>query len=171
MADAALHRQDSTEGTQENDEQYITLVVALTGTLQLSHLHVSTHLNVLMHAVPKSTEPGVIAAGTAYSVATPMYPAVKIIPGESLPLVFTVRWYPNTLLPSGWTGVGGHIFASTLVYCLLCAGAATAICIAYFRGIDMPRRLRSHGKNRLGASGEAGRLPGYGYGLGPGKRD
>lgn len=179
-----LERDD--QGTEE-DPLYVPLIMAITGQLQLSHLHVSRHLNVLMHAVPKSIEQGVVNAATAYSA--PLIreqeeqrdpnPLARIIPGETLPLMFTVRWYPNTVLPSGWTGVGGHIFASTLVYCLLCAGAATAICIAYFRGVDIPRRLRSHGKNRVGGveGGGAGRLGGYGYGIGTagftgqGKRD
>ena len=70
------------------------------------------------------------------------------------------------MLPSGWTGVGGHIYASTLVYCALSALAATAICFAYFRGVELPRRLKSHGKDRMGGGMEGGRLGGYGYGVG-----
>ncbi|KAF4555654.1 Hypothetical protein D9617_2g056170 [Elsinoe fawcettii] len=162
---------DSVEGQGSLSEHFIPLIIALTGTLQLSHLHVSNHLNVLLHAAPKSTEPGVIQAGTAYSIATAAQPATRIIIGDALPLRFSVRWYPNTALPSGWTGVGGHIYASTLVYCLLSALAATAVCFAYFRGIELPKRLRSHGKDRMGGGMEGGgasapRLGGYGYGIG-----
>lgn len=152
------------QGSLSND--YIPLIIALTGTLQLSHLHVSSHLNVLMHAAPRSAEPGVIAAGTAYSIATPLQPPTRIVIGDALPLQFSVRWYPNTLLPSGWTGIGGHIYASTLVYCLLSAAAATAISIVYFRGVELPRRLKSHGKDRMNGGMEGGRLGGYGYGVG-----
>lgn len=166
------------EGQGSLSSEYIPLIIALTGTLQLSHLHVSTHLNVLLHAAPKSSDPGVIAAGTAYSIATLAQPPTRIVIGDSLPLRFSVRWYPTTLLPSGWTGVGGHIYASTLVYCLLSAGAAAAICTVYFRGVELPRRLRSHGKDRMGGGMEGGRLGGYGYGVGmngfgsgTGKRD
>lgn len=119
---------------------------------------------MLLHAAPKSTDPGVVAAGTAYSIATVQQPAKRIIIGDPLPLSFSVRWYPTTVLPSGWTGVGGHIYASTLVYCLLSAGAATALSIAYFRGVELPRRLKSHGKERMGGI-ESGRLGGYGYGV------
>ncbi|GAM84823.1 hypothetical protein ANO11243_028240 [Dothideomycetidae sp. 11243] len=155
---------DPVEGQGSLSETYVPLVVALTGTLQLSHLHVSTHLNLLMHAAPRSTDPGVVAAGTAYSIATSAQPATKIIIGDALPLRFSVRWYPTTVLPSGWTGVGGHIYASTLVYCALSAGAATAVCLAWFRGIELPRRLKSHGKERT-AGMESGRLGGYGYGV------
>lgn len=155
------------EGQGSLSRDYIPLIIALTGTLQLSHLHIASHLNVLLHAVPKSVEPGVIAASTAYSVAAPWSPPTRIVIGDALPLMFSVRWYPNTQLPSGWTGVGGHIYASTLVYCLLSVGATTAICIAYFRGVELPRRLRSHGKDRMAGNMESGgRLGGYGYGIG-----
>ena len=180
-ADKALSKSatDPIEGQGSLSEDYIPLIVALTGQLQLSHLHVSSHLNMLLHAAPKSVDPGVIAAGTAYSIASPAQPPTRIVIGDPLPLQFSIRWYPNTLLPSGWTGLGGHIYASTLLYCALSAGAATAICIAWFRGVELPRRLKSHGKDRLGGGGmEGGRLGGYGYGVGAatgttafGKRD
>lgn len=166
---------DPVEGQGSLSDVWVPLIIALTGTLQLSHLHVSTHLNMLLHAAPRSTDPGVVAAGTAYSIATAQQPATRIIIGDALPLTFSVRWYPTTVLPSGWTGVGGHIYASTLVYCLLSAGAATAVSIAWFRGYELPRRLKSHGKDRT-AGVEGGRLGGYGYGVngygvGGGKRD
>lgn len=167
---------DPIEGQGSLSSDYIPLIIALTGTLQLSHLHVGSHLNVLLHAAPKSVDPGVIAAGTAYSISSPSQPATRIVIGDSLPLQFSVRWYPNTLLPSGWTGVGGHIYASTLVYCALSAGATAAICIAWFRGVELPRRLKNHGKDRLSGGMEGGRLGSYGYGVGAattsfGKRD
>ncbi|GAB7351948.1 hypothetical protein MBLNU459_g2481t4 [Dothideomycetes sp. NU459] len=163
----ALDEPDPVEGQGSLSEDYIPLIVALTGTLQLSHLHIAGHLNMLLHAAPRSISPGVIEAATAYSISTPLHPPTRIVIGDSLPLQFSVRWYPNTLLPSGWTGIAGHIYASTLVYCALSAGAATAICIVYFRGVELPRRLKSHGKDRMGGGGmEGGRLGGYGYGVG-----
>jgi len=126
---------------------YIPLIIALTGILQLSHLHVSNNLNVLLHAAPKSTAPGVIDSATAYSVSH-LTKNTKVVIGDSLPLKFSVRWYPTTSLPSGWMGVGGHLYLSTVFYCLLSAGAAATICIAYFRGVELPRRLKSHGRDR-----------------------
>lgn len=166
---------DKTDGQGSLSEIYTPMIVALTGTLQHSHIHVSTSMNVLVHAVPKSIAPGTIAAATAYSISRE--PPTQIIIGDSLPLRFSVRWYPNTALPSGWSGVGGHLTISTLIYCIISALASAAICIAYFRGVDLPKRLRSHGKDRLGGverGGPAG-LGGYGlsngYGYGPGKRD
>jgi hypothetical protein len=60
------------------------------------------------------------------------------------------------------------------VYCGLSALASAAICVTYFRGVELPRRLKSHGKDRLGGI-ERGGLGGYGiangYGYGLGKRD
>ena len=55
---------------------------------------------------------------------------------------------------------------STLMYCLLSAGGSAAVCLAYFRGIELPRRLRSHGKEGMAAVEGGGRLGGYGYGIG-----
>ncbi|KAG9524000.1 hypothetical protein E4T50_14913 [Aureobasidium sp. EXF-12298] len=154
----------SIEGQGSLDDEYIPLIIALTGTLQLSHLHVSSHLNMLLHAAPKSVSPGVIDAATAYSIST--RPPTRIVIGDALPFTFSIRWYSGQQLPSGWSGVGGHIYASTLIYCLLSAGAAAAICIVYFRGVELPRRLRNHGKDRMTGGMEGGRLGGYGYAVG-----
>ncbi|QIX00188.1 hypothetical protein AMS68_005705 [Peltaster fructicola] len=166
---------DGTDGQGALSEVYTPMVVALTGTLQKSHVHVSTSMNVLVHAVPKSISPGTIAAATAYSITRD--PPTRVIIGDSLPLRFSVRWYPNTALPSGWSGMGGHLTLSTLIYCLISALASAAICIAYFRGVELPRRIRGHGKDRLGGV-ERGGLGGYGIpnmngysSFGPGKRD
>ncbi|KAI5237042.1 hypothetical protein E4T43_08224 [Aureobasidium subglaciale] len=151
----------SVEGQGSLSDEYIPLIIALTGTLQLSHLHVSSHLNMLLHAAPKSVSPGVIDAATAYSIST--RPPARIVIGDALPFTFSIRWYSGQQLPSGWSGVGGHIYASTLIYCILSAGAAAAICIVYFRGVELPRRLRNHGKDRMTGGMEGGRLGGYGY--------
>lgn len=169
---------EEVEGEGSLSDIYKPMVVALSGSLQLSHMHISTDLNVLVHAMPKSIAPGTIAAATAYSISR--QPPRRIIIGDALPLQFSVRWYPNTLLPSGWTGMGGHLTFSTLVYCLLSALASAAICMTYFRGFELPRRLKSHGKDRLGGM-ERGGLGGYGipngygmpngYGYQTGKRD
>ena len=163
---------DETEGQGSLSEVYTPMVVALAGTLQLSHLHVSTSMNVLVHAAPRSVAPGTIAAATAYSISRD--PPTRIVIGDPLPLRFSVRWYPTTQLPSGWQGVGGHLTFSTLVYCGLSALASAAICMAYFRGVELPRRLKSHGKDRVGGM-ERGGMGGYGvpngYGYGIGKRD
>ncbi len=52
---------------------------------------------------------------------------------------------------------------STLAYCLLSAGGGAMGALAYFRGIELPRRLRRYGKERMG--GEKGyAFPGNGWG-------
>ena len=89
---------------------------------------------------------------------------MRIVIGDALPLRLSVRWYPTTNLPSGWTGVGGHLFLSTVVYCLLSMGVTAAACLAYFRGVEFPRKLRRYGADRIGGDGFVGRgLGGYGY--------
>jgi hypothetical protein len=146
---------------------YTPLVVALSGTLQLSHLHVGNNVNLLLHAAPKSTSPGTIDAATAYSVSSHTR-NTKITIGDPLPLSFAVRWYPSTTLPPGWSGYGGHIYTSTLLYCILSAGASAAICIAYFRGVDLPRRLKRFAAERMngGRGGGGGMMSSGGsYGL------
>ena len=120
---------------------------------------------MLLHAAPKSVAMGVIDSATAYSISHHTKNTQLII-GDSLSLRLSIRWYPDTRLPSGWAGVGGHLTFSTLVYCLLSAGAATAICVAYYRGIALPKRLKAYGRERM--HGEAGRYNGYGYGIGNG---
>ena len=143
-------------------------VVALSGQLQLSHLHVAHRLNILLHAAPRATAPGVIDSATAYSTS-PLTQTTRTVIGDALPLRLSVRWYPTTALPSGWAGVGGHLFLSTLVYCLLCVAATAAAALAYFRGVDLPRRMRRYGLDRMGGGGDAasaGPRGGYGYGAG-----
>lgn len=144
---------------------YTPLIIALAGTLQLSHLHISNHLNLLVHAAPKSIAPGTIDAAAAYSISAHTK-QTRISIGDSLSLHFSVRWYPSTSLPSGWSGVGGHVYTSTLVYCALSAGAATAVCVAYFRGVELPRRLRRYARDKtFGGGGGEARFGGYGYRL------
>lgn len=145
---------------------YTPLIVALAGTLQLSHLHVGNNLNLLVHAAPKSVSPGTIDAASAYSTS-PHIKNSKITIGDSLTLHFSVRWYPGTTLPPGWSGYGGHLYKSTFLYCLLSAGASAAVCVAYFRGVELPRRLRRYARDKMnGAGGSGGRFSGSaGYGL------
>ena len=122
--------QEGALGTQST--MYTPLVVGLAGTLQLSHLHVGNSLNLLLHAADRKISPGAVDAATSYSISSHSR-NVKVTIGDPLTLVFSVRWYPSTTLPPGWSGYGGHIYKSTLLYCLLSAGASAAVCVAYFR--------------------------------------
>ena len=170
---STLDATDEEDGEGGLSNVYTPMIVALAGSLQLSHIHIATDLNVLVHAAPRARSPGTLAAATAYSVDR--NPPTRLVIGDPLPLRLSVRWYPNISLPSGWTGVGGHLTLSTLIYCLLSAAASAVACAAYFRGVELPRRLKSHGKDRLGGVERGGGLGGYGipngYGYGTGKRD
>ena len=102
---------------------------ALAGTLQLSHMHISTHLNVLLHSTPKHHlrphDSGVLDSAIAYSTS-PLgrkggSGTDKVIIGDPLPLRLSVRWFPTPKLPKTegkveWHGMGGHVFASTVWY-------------------------------------------------------
>jgi len=156
------------------EPEFVPLIFALAGTLQLSHLHVSTHLNILLHSTPKHHlhphDSGVIDSGAAYSISPlshttgPAALTKKLVIGDPLPLSFSVRWFPSPHLPTGngkieWAGMGGHFYASTFFYCLVSSGAGAAVTAVYFLGVVMPRRLRGRG---LG-----GATP-LGYGMGNG---
>lgn len=179
---------------------YTPLVIALTGTLQLSHLHISNHLNLLLHtavaetAVKGTTKGHTITSAAAYSI-NPQKLSTRIVIGSSLPLRFNVRWYTSSALPAGFTGYGGHVYRSTILYCVLSACAGAAVMWAWFKGFVLPRRLKTYvvrqkisgyglpyaGYGGIGSglsngfgNGSAGSGYGYGYGgygYGPGKKD
>lgn len=154
--------QEGALGTQST--LYTPLIIALAGTLQLSHLHVGNSLNLLVHAAPKSISPGTVDAAAAYSVSSHTK-NTRVTIGDSLTLAFAVRWYPSTTLPPGWSGYGGHLYKSTFLYCLLSAVASAAVCIAYFRGVELPRRLKRYARDKLNGNVGARLGGGGGYGL------
>ena len=57
---------------------------------------------------------------------------------------------------------------STVVYCFLSAGVGVAASLAYWRGVELPRRIKRYGKERIGGGGgERGYAwPGGGAGVG-----
>ena len=159
-------------GEMPPEQEYVPLVFALAGTLQTSHVHVSTHMNVLLHSMPKhhtrTHDSGVLDSVIAYSTSPLSHlqgsHTSKIIPGEPLPLTFSVRWFPTPALPRTeghveWRGLGGHIYASTFFYSVVSFGAGIVLASMYTLGVVLPRRLRS---KALG-----GATP-LGYGLGSG---
>ncbi|MCJ1354415.1 MAG: hypothetical protein MMC33_004403 [Icmadophila ericetorum] len=166
---------------QQNQQQYTPIQFALIGTLQLSHLHMTPSLNLILHTAPlgdstppkskpkaKDTTDGEIIAGTAYSIP-PLDPEIsnkRLIIGDPLPLHFNVRWYTTRSLPpstSTPSGLGGHVHFSTGLYCLLSMGAGVALSWAYWRGWELPRRLKGYKGDRVGG-GENGY---NGFGNGP----
>ncbi|PHH69896.1 hypothetical protein CDD82_7459 [Ophiocordyceps australis] len=164
-------------------QEYIPLVFAVAGTLQLSHLHVSTHMNVLLHSVPKHHtrlhDSGVLDSGVAYSTSplgherpggAVQAPAqTRLIIGDALPLRLSVRWFPTPALPKTegkveWQGLGGHVYASTVFYSLVAFVAGVLVAGIYTMGVILPQRLRARG---LGGATPLGYgLHGHGVGNG-----
>jgi hypothetical protein len=171
----------SSPGSGGAETAFTPLTVALQGTLQLSHLHIWTDTNVLLHWIPVSetkgakaqqkkkkkkpsvtdikTDPGLILAGTAYSVpehsvsskenagpdaiekAVPLDPwapgqGSKVRRGEPLQFTFRVRWVRGgQILPmdrtSSGRGIGG--FFSTVFLFLMAAGVGAIVALLWDR--------------------------------------
>ncbi|KAN0104225.1 hypothetical protein V8E51_009970 [Hyaloscypha variabilis] len=166
-------------------QEYVPLIFALAGTLQLSHLHISTHLNLLLHSTPKHHlhphDSGVIDSGAAYSTSPlshttgPAALTKKLVIGDPLPLQLSVRWFPTPHLPKTngkveWAGMGGHFYASTFFYCVVSAGAGAVGMAVWAFGVVLPKRLR---RRALGGATPLGYGVGggVGNGWGMGKRD
>lgn len=145
-------------GEKPHAQEYIPLVFALAGTLQLSHLHVSTHMNVLLHSMPKHhTRPhdsGVLDSATAYSTSPLSHMdgsfTKRLVIGDPLPLKLSVRWFPTPNLPKTeghveWQGMGGHVYASTVFYIITSFMAGVLVAGTYFFGVVLPKRLRGRG--------------------------
>jgi hypothetical protein len=118
----------------------------------------------------KSSElEGEILAATGYSLP-PTQSSPRVIIGDPLPLQFAVRWYSARTLPPSTSrfssGLGGHVHISTVMYCLLSFGGGVAVSLAYFRGVELPRRMRRYGFEKLGVNENA--RSSYAF---PGKRD
>ncbi|KAF2403430.1 hypothetical protein EJ06DRAFT_579474 [Trichodelitschia bisporula] len=146
---------------------YTPLTLALAGTLQLSHLHVAQSLNLAVHIAPRSSSapaPGAITAAAGYSIA-PTANNTRVVIGDELPLTFHVRWYTSPTLPVGGAGTRSTGGWATLAYCVFSAAASAAVCVVYFRGVELPRRLRWHGRERMGGGGGLPKYNGYGYGV------
>jgi hypothetical protein len=161
--------------------EYVPLIFALAGTLQLSHLHVSTHMNILLHSEPKHHlhphDSGVIDSGAAYSISPlshvtgPAALTKKLVIGDPLPLSFSVRWFPTPHLPRAngkieWAGMGGHFYYSTFFYCLLSCGAGAIGAGVWCLGVVLPRRLRSRPLGGATPLGYGGNGVGNGWGMG-----
>lgn len=162
-------------------QDYTIFQIALTGTLQLSHLHINPQLNVIMHTTSSvetgkgkgrgtaSEIEGQILAATAYSLP-PTLASPKLIIGDPLPLQLAIRWYSARTLPPSTSrfssGLGGHVHISTVLYCLLSFFGGGAVSLAYFRGVELPKRMRRYGFEKLGVNDTA--RSGYAF---PGKRD
>ncbi|EWC47221.1 hypothetical protein DRE_03340 [Drechslerella stenobrocha 248] len=152
--------------------EWIPFIISLTGKLDLTHLHISTTLNVILHTGAVTDNPadppypGKIDSATAYSIS-PNIDSTRIIIGDDLPLRFNIRWYTGTTLPLSDSAVndwgrnrcsGEHLALSTLLYCILTAICTAVACTAWFLGFEFPKRLR---RVRVGSAA------GSGYALNP----
>jgi hypothetical protein len=129
---------------------YIAIVFALSGTLQLSHVHIATDMNIVMHESDVTPENSIVA-GTAYSI-TPLVLAQKVVIGDPLPLRLSVRWFKGTSLRKiSTSSSGGSAFKDVLVLGLI-VGVVYVLYLIY--------------KKRTGAAYKS--YPGsgpYGYGF------
>jgi hypothetical protein len=162
-------------------QEYVPLVFALAGTLQFSHMHISTHMNVLLHSTPKHHihphDSGVLDSGTVYSTSPLTHmdgaQSTRLIIGDPLPLSFSVRWFPTPALPKTeghveWAGMAGHIYASTVFYSMVSFITGVIVASVYFFGHVLPRRLKGRG---LGGATPLGyNMNGLGNGWGYQKR-
>ena len=164
-------------------QEYIPLVFALAGTLQKSHLHISTHLNVLLHSTPKHHvhphDSGVLDSGVAYSTSPLSHmessQTKRLVIGDPLPLSLSVRWFPTPALPKTegkveWAGMGGHVYASTIFYGLVSFTAGVLASAVYFFGVVLPKRLRGRGLGGATPLGYGLNGKGVGNGWGIAKR-
>ncbi|KAK8010927.1 hypothetical protein PG990_009892 [Apiospora arundinis] len=164
-------------------QEYIPLVFALAGTLQKSHLHISTHLNVLLHSTPKHHvhphDSGVLDSGIAYSTSPLSHmegsQTKRLVIGDPLPLSLSVRWFPTPALPKTegkveWAGMGGHVYASTIFYGLVSFTAGVLGSAVYFFGVVLPKRLRGRGLGGATPLGYGLNGKGVGNGWGIAKR-
>ena len=138
-------------------------------------------LNVLLHTSPdlKDMDADILAA-SAYSSPSLSSASAKVVIGDPLALQLSVHWYSSPTLPPSTTvpqGLGGHVHFSTVVYCFLSCGVGVAASLAYFRGVELPKRIKRYGKDRMGGERGGYAFPGGGMGMmgmngyGPGKRD
>lgn len=51
------------------------------------------------------------------------------------------------------------------MYCFLSAVASAAVCVVYFRGVELPRRLKRYATDRMNGGGRGYGNGGSGYGL------
>jgi hypothetical protein len=94
-------------GDAATRQTWTPLTIALQGTLQLSHLHLHTNINVLLHTSPdllgSKDSTSHLIASTAYSVpnttASAPEDGAKILRNEPLTFTFNIGWIDGDVLP------------------------------------------------------------------------
>ncbi|KAF2673428.1 hypothetical protein BT63DRAFT_421579 [Microthyrium microscopicum] len=154
----------------KDSERFVPLVMALAGTLQRSHLHVATELNLLVHTggVLKQGKKGLVGtkgaieAAAAYSVR-PLVKNTRIVIGDEVTLQFNVHWYEGPALANGSSASG----VGALIKLWLLVGVVVGILFVYFIATKHPKnsfigRMLPRNEDVLP------KYNGYGYGIGPG---
>ena len=168
------------------------LTVALQGTLQLSHLHLHTSVNVLFHTsvdAVDSSSPSHLIASIAYSLPHLTDPSLstegtKVLRTEPLAFVFKVGWVDGDVLPGmvgrPITGVRNHGVGFTLLSFFALAASAGLGAIGMMiwerrKGGRIMNGLPPIGIRGIGLNGHSGYGGHSGYrgygGYGVGKRD
>jgi hypothetical protein len=164
-------------GSTSDVETWTPFTIAVQGTLQTSHLHLHTNINVLFHtSAPdadtsrKTTQQtSHLIASTAYSVPNPSLSSpkegTKITRYEPLALTFNVGWIDGDVLPGmpgrPVMGVKDHSIGFSLISLLGLAAAAGFGALAML----LYERKKS---GRAGGNGLLGGNVGSGLGMGNG---
>jgi hypothetical protein len=194
-----LHDQPTTFGTSTGSSsssdttQWTPLTIALQGTLQFSHIHLHTDLNVLLHTWPAyhhserfALDRSRLVAATAYSVPNTSSGApiegTKVFRNEPLTFTFNVGWVEGTVLPGmagrPVLGVRDHGIGFTLFsfFALAAAAGVGAIGMLVYERRKSGRSMNGLLGGNMGAmngtrmSNGYGGYGGYG-GYTAGKRD
>ncbi|KAL2426888.1 hypothetical protein ABEF95_002654 [Exophiala dermatitidis] len=180
----------------EKSLSWTPFTIALQGTLQLSHLHLHTNINVLFHmsqqdpsASSSTDELSHLIASTAYSVpntsssSTTPVEGTKILRNEPVVLTFNVGWIDGAVLPGmvgrPVLGVRDHsVGFSLLSFFALSASAGVGAMAMLIYERRKSGRSGMYGNGILGGNvgnGGAARSSGYGgyggYSSIAGKRD
>jgi hypothetical protein len=169
-------------------QAWTPLTIALQGTLQLSHLHLHTNINVLLHTAPdvvgSKDSTSHLIASTAYSIpnttASAPVEGTKLLRNEPLTLKFNIGWIDGDVLP-GMVGrpvarITDHSLGfSLLSFCALAAsGGVGAIGMLVYERRKSGRAGGANGilpnVNGVGRSTGYSGYGGYG-GYNTGKRD
>ncbi|KAI1618664.1 hypothetical protein EDD37DRAFT_623373 [Exophiala viscosa] len=165
-------------GTGAEKDLWTPFTIALQGTLQLSHLHLHTNINVLFHMSQdtedsKAPASSHLIASTAYSLpnvsASAPIEGTKIVRNEPVVLTFNVGWIDGAVLPGmvgrPVLGVTNHSLGfSLLSFCAVAAAAGVGAMAMLIYERQKSGRSGVYGNGLLGGNVGNGmpRTSGYG---------
>ena len=165
-------------GTGAEKDLWTPFTIALQGTLQLSHLHLHTNINVLFHMSQdtedsKAPASSHLIASTAYSLPNASVSApiegTKIVRNEPVVLTFNIGWIDGAVLPGmvgrPVLGVTNHSLGfSLLSFCAVAAAAGVGAITMLIYERRKSGRSGVYGNGLLGGNVGNGmpRTSGYG---------